>query len=300
MGMLALQQMMMAGPPSTPHADDYVTVFGAWSVAKKLVSTYAGSLFRVRRSSDNTEQDIGFDSAGDVNTAAITSFVGANSGFVTKIYEQNATGRDFVQATTANQPRIVNAGTIDSEGAYFDGSVGTMRANIGSGNPASAIVTLFSRIRAYQNVTGNVVGGVIDCGYGSGSHIGFGIYVDKRGTSFSPGISFGMPTNGGAPATIKTMLDAAYPVGDALHNISVRFDTTEIAGSADSLDAYRDGSNAGLLTQNNGIPVGNFTGGQLDIGAFGDIPYWCEMKFRSLVLTVSDDLAQRTNVEALL
>ena len=281
-------------------ADDFVTVFAAWSIAKRLVTTYTGPLFRLRHSVTNVEQDIGFDANGDVDTAAITSFIASNSGFLTKIYEQNASGRDFVQATAANQPQLVNAGTIDSEGAHFDGTNDSMQANIGSGNPASAIVTMFARIRAYQNVTSNVVGGVIDCGYGSGSHLGFGVYADERSTSWSPGISVGQTTNGGAPATIKTMLNATYPMGDALHTFTVRFNLTAAAGSAASLDVYRDGSNTGLLTQSNLRPTGTFTRGQMTIGKFGDIAYWCEMKFRSLVVTTADDLADMSNVEPLL
>lgn len=106
---------------------DYYTanLVGAWSVARRLLSSYTGSLIRIRRSSDSTESNIGYDADGNLDTAAITSFVGANSAYVTKIYHQNG-GSDLAQATAANQPRIVNAGTIDTMGglpaALFDGS----------------------------------------------------------------------------------------------------------------------------------------------------------------------------------
>lgn len=92
--------------------DSYATNTAyAWSVARKLKST-ATVAIRIRRSNDNAETDIGF-SGGALDTAAITSFVGANSAFITRIYEQVGSGYDWQQTTAANQFRIVNAGTLD-------------------------------------------------------------------------------------------------------------------------------------------------------------------------------------------
>jgi len=79
---------------------------------RKLSSTYSGSALRVRRSSDNTEQDIGFDGL-DLDIAALASFVGPGNGFVTKWYDQGGSGRDFLQSTANEQPRIVSLGAID-------------------------------------------------------------------------------------------------------------------------------------------------------------------------------------------
>jgi hypothetical protein len=81
---------------------------------RKLKGTYAGSAIKVRRSSDNTTQDIGFDGSGNLDTAALATFVGANSGFIDTWYDQSGNGLDLSQATTANQPRIRNAGTTDT------------------------------------------------------------------------------------------------------------------------------------------------------------------------------------------
>ena len=83
---------------------------------RKLRSSYSGSAIRIRRSNDNTEQDIGFTSTGALDTSAISSFVGANSAFVKTWYDQSGNTRNITQATNGNQPRIVNAGTIDTIG----------------------------------------------------------------------------------------------------------------------------------------------------------------------------------------
>ena len=66
---------------------------------------------RVRRSSDNTETDIGF-SGDHLDTSALTTFVGAGNGFIKTWYDQSGNGRDLTQTTTANQAKVVNAGAV--------------------------------------------------------------------------------------------------------------------------------------------------------------------------------------------
>jgi hypothetical protein len=68
----------------------------------------------VRRSSDNAEQDIGF-SAGELDQTALLAFVGLGNGFVTVWYDQSGFGRNAAQTTPANQPRIVNAGVVETQ-----------------------------------------------------------------------------------------------------------------------------------------------------------------------------------------
>jgi hypothetical protein len=90
--------------------DLYSGAAAAYSL-RKLTTSYTGSAIRIRRSSDNAETDIGF-SGTILSTAAITSFCGPGSGFVTTWYDQSGNGKNAVQATTANQPRISNAGSV--------------------------------------------------------------------------------------------------------------------------------------------------------------------------------------------
>jgi hypothetical protein len=109
--------------------DDYPNAAAAYSL-RKLDKDYTGSAIRVRRSNDNSEQDIGFTSGGDLDTASLKTFVGANSGFVTTWYNQADSAGIFgtknaTNSTAAQQPRIVNAGTVDRENGKvslsFDG-----------------------------------------------------------------------------------------------------------------------------------------------------------------------------------
>jgi hypothetical protein len=95
--------------------DVYPSAAAAFSV-RLLRTAYSGSAIRVRRSSDNTEQDIGF-SGGNLDTSALTTFVGANNGFVTTFYDQSGNARNATQTTAANQPQIVVSGTVLTQGS---------------------------------------------------------------------------------------------------------------------------------------------------------------------------------------
>lgn len=86
--------------------DGISNVAAAYSL-RKLRSAYAGSAVRVRRSSDSTEQDIGFDGTGEFDSSAFSSFVGGGTGYVKTWYDQSGNGRNATQATTGNQPSIV-------------------------------------------------------------------------------------------------------------------------------------------------------------------------------------------------
>jgi hypothetical protein len=119
--------------------DTYSGAAAAYSL-RKLRTAYTGNAITVRRSSDNTSQQIGFDANGNLDTTALTTFVGAGNGFVSTWFDQSGNGRDLTQATAANQPRIVNSGVIEilngKAGLYNSSSSVTspnrMSANFGT------------------------------------------------------------------------------------------------------------------------------------------------------------------------
>lgn len=83
----------------------------------KLFST-SKKCVRVRRSSDNSEQDFGFvNNYIDIN--GILSFCGSGSGYVKTWHNQFLGGNYAVQSVSGNQPRIVNSGVFDVSGLKF-------------------------------------------------------------------------------------------------------------------------------------------------------------------------------------
>lgn len=87
---------------------DGITTAAAYGL-RQLRSAYSGSAVRVRRSSDSTEQDIGFVS-GEFDNTSFTTFVGGGSGFVKTWYDQSGNARDATQTSTGKQPQVILSG----------------------------------------------------------------------------------------------------------------------------------------------------------------------------------------------
>jgi hypothetical protein len=90
--------------------DIYSNAAVAYSL-RKLRTAYSGNCIRVRRSSDSTEQDIGFASNGLLDATSLLSFVGAGDGFITTWYDQVGSN-NATQTTTTQQPLIVSSGSL--------------------------------------------------------------------------------------------------------------------------------------------------------------------------------------------
>jgi hypothetical protein len=97
--------------PSRPATvGQWDNVVAIYSMVKEK-SDYTGSCMRVWRASDSTEQDIGF-SGDNLDTTALSTFCSGTSGYVSKWYDQSGNGRDAVQATSGNMPRIYESGAV--------------------------------------------------------------------------------------------------------------------------------------------------------------------------------------------
>jgi hypothetical protein len=107
-------------------APKYGIPFSAWSCARRLYSQYTGNLIEVRRSTDNALLDIGYNSENELDTATLLGFLAGATGTVRTLYDQTGAGNHFQQTTLANQPRIVNAGVLDTRNGkpsmFFDGT----------------------------------------------------------------------------------------------------------------------------------------------------------------------------------
>ena len=103
-----------SAPPGfafTGILDTYAGAAAAYSV-RKLSSTYTGAALRVRRVSDGTEQDIGFNSSNELDTDALTTFVNGGAGFVSKWYDQSGGTIYDLSVAASGQPRIASASGV--------------------------------------------------------------------------------------------------------------------------------------------------------------------------------------------
>jgi hypothetical protein len=88
--------------------NDYPGAAAAYSL-RLLDTTYTGSAIRVRRASDNAEQDIGFDN-NELDTSALATFCSGTNGFVKTWYSQTGSN-DATQTSTGSQPKIYDSST---------------------------------------------------------------------------------------------------------------------------------------------------------------------------------------------
>jgi len=96
--------------------DSYAGASAAYSLRKLSSST--SNVVRVRRSSDNAEQDF---TASEVSDGTLESFCGVGDGFVETWYDQSGNGNDATQSVIGNQPKIVDGGSLVTGGIDFDG-----------------------------------------------------------------------------------------------------------------------------------------------------------------------------------
>ncbi len=212
--------------------DAYTTnLDAAWSVSRRLLASYSGSLIRVRRSSDNTEQDIGYVAAtGLLDTAALLSFVGAGNGFVCKVYAQSGgSGKDLLQTIAASQLRVVNAGSLVTVGTNNRAA-----AEVVSGSTQFMTTAAFTAltgssltISAFFRATANILAGRLVGGAQTGQNdSGIGGWLAAY--LASPGIkSF--------DAGDKASLSVSMPVNLSYSSLSISTGhTLRIAGSSNT------------------------------------------------------------------
>lgn len=90
----------------TYFLDTHTNPRAAYSLRK--LSSAATTAITVENSSGTTA-NIGFDSNGDLDTAALTTHCGSNYGRVSKWWDQSGNGRHMEQSTATNRPYIVDA-----------------------------------------------------------------------------------------------------------------------------------------------------------------------------------------------
>ena len=221
-----------------------ITIGACYSV-RLMNPGYFGNCMQVRRSSDNTISNIGFNVNGGLDTVGLLAFVGANNGFVSTWYDQSGNSLDIAQATVADQPQIVTSGVVNTNygipALSFSGSdvlVSSAQSILSSGSTnslLSCVATCSSSSGSPTAVTygansssqtrsiyisGSNQWGVSTVGsfVASDAYIGDTTAFGCLFTSLSPNTYIQMYTNGnfagsGSVATIATPASSSLYVG---------------------------------------------------------------------------------------
>ena len=157
--------------------DDYPNIAGNSYSLRKL-SANTTNVIRVRRSSDNAEQDF---SASDITDGTLATFCTGSNGFVVTWYDQTGSD-DLKQPTALEQPKIVSEGGVILENgkpcASFDGSNDSLFADL-----------IDQTRNGYQAF---MVNAQTDTGSGSAQYV-YTLTIDENNsfrTNYVPSISF--------------------------------------------------------------------------------------------------------------
>lgn len=163
-GILA-QRRHGGGAPLTLLLDLYPGAVVAFSSSRKLRSAYTGAAYRVRRASDNAEQDIGFTAGGEVDQTAIATFCSGTTGRVIKWYDQSGNAVDADQPELAKAPIIYQSGAVtlinSTPALLFSGAQGM---NTAANVPWPVSVGVMTVIAAYR-LTASGIQVLLEAGY---------------------------------------------------------------------------------------------------------------------------------------
>lgn len=101
--MFILNSYRFAAPPTS------IYTAASFIFSLRELTSRSSSCIRVKRTSDNTEQDIGW-SSGFLDTSSLLTFCGSSNGIVTRFYNQGYVG-SFLEATVNNT--IVTSGSLE-------------------------------------------------------------------------------------------------------------------------------------------------------------------------------------------
>ena len=120
--------------------ENYYAMYGL----RKIKEGYTGNCIEVRESNGNAIANIGFDTHGNLDEAALLAHCGGNDGFVKTWYDQSGgTSFDLAQSGTGKQPKIVESGAVLRANGRptmkFDGTNDLVKRSIGTddGSPHS-------------------------------------------------------------------------------------------------------------------------------------------------------------------
>ena len=155
-GSLLLDDVLLqaaSGPQLAPPNDAV-----AYSL-RKLRSAYIGSAVRVRRSSDNTEQDIGFTTQGELDTTSLLSFVNEDVDVYTSDFISSIDGWGNNNMTlSSNQTIGGSSGWLECEATTNSGILKRAKAPIALEGGCSYRVQSKVYVESGNNVGGLYIG----------------------------------------------------------------------------------------------------------------------------------------------
>ncbi len=258
--------------------DTYSGAAAAYSL-RQLDCQYAGSAIRVRRSSDNTTQDIGFLPSGYLDTASMKTFVSTGTGYIDTWYDQSGNSYNLTQATTGNQPVIIESG-------------GTVYRQNGK------VSVKFTRASSHYLTNSSLAA--------SSSADAYIAAIFKSNNASSNNIPFGMGTNAFVfqhGASSNRIFVYAGNVYGNFANSNTGFQLGELiydgggATDADKLKYYLNASGLSASSYSGTVPT-TVSGTGLAMGRLYSVGVYFDGAMSEFVIWLSDKSASRTGIES--
>jgi hypothetical protein len=272
------------GSAPAPAYSGFGDVFGgvtAYYSLRQFTEAETLNAIRVRRSSDDTEQDIGFDANGDLDSTALLAFVGTggtDNGFVTTWYDQSGNGNNATNSTESEQPLIVSGGTLVEENSKaaldFDGvddNLNSVGADLVTGNSPYAAFTI---AKSTTTVSSDYYFGINATQNGAGA-----------GSTSTLTPEFAIRVNGNC-----IFSDSASGSQELL---SLLYDGTTIQNHS----LHINGTSSAVSSSANGTSPMNIASGDFRIGGWGVTAGYLNGTIQEIIIFDSNQSSNRTGME---
>jgi hypothetical protein len=276
--------------------DTYPNAAAAYSV-RLLKSDYTGNAIRVRRSSDNTEQNIGFDGSGNLDTTALTSFCSGTNGFVTTWYDQSGNLQNAVQTTAINQPQIVSAGSIVTVNSKIAMQFDATNDKLNIPTSTSYFKFLHDGNKWFSSLVNRIngSGGMAVFGNNSGTSTQTGIYVEKTSSNkidiLISNSSGSVPTS-----TVKLTTSTTYNINT--QNLLILDADVSNATANDRLKVYINNSTANQGNTLSNSPSSGNASFDFQLATYGNNSGSLNGFYQEIVIWNSNQSSNKTGIES--
>jgi hypothetical protein len=284
-------------PLARPLLLDAVPGAAAAYSLRQLSNAYAGPVVTVRRSSDNAEADF---KASEIDDGTLAAFCGAGNGLVKTWHDQSGNGRDASNTTAAQQPKVVDSGSLVTEGGKaaleFDGTNDYLSAQSASDwvffHSQDASSFFAARVGSTSNP--DALYEILSTGAISAGSIGIDIFYDDRAASGKSDAFRTTISNGGVFPASAEMPNKVTPNSQSLFSVVTR-PTEPVAASR--ISAFVDGADAGAANINTDGVSESAPLGPLHIGRAVGGGFNLDGTISEIIIYPSDQSTNRERIE---